>query len=818
MLTCAGWLLLVSCEGTPEREVWLIGLDGADWDILEPMMAGGELPHLAELRREGAWGRLQSDEPMLSPILWSSIATGKSADLHGVTWFMSNAPGGEKIPVSSHNRWVRALWHMTSEAGLYSGVIGWWATWPADPIEGFIVSDYVGWHSFGVTGRALEGGGKTYPPELYERIEPNFPEPASIPTSLLARMIHRPESELRMPDNASSYEEPLAHLRQAISTTLGYTQTALDMLDDERPAFLAVYFEGTDAVEHLFMKYAPPRLPWIEEADFAAYRDLVREYWKWQDEQLGRLLAERGPQTNVLVVSDHGFRSGDERLKEQEFSIELADASHLPDGIVVVHGPQANAGARLRGATIYDITPTVLRMLGLPVAGDFVGRVLEDAINVDVAPPSIATYESSEFPRGELDFGIAVESGEAMEEMLRSLGYISGGDESGGTPSSGNVEQAINLAVVQRRRGKLTEARRTLEAVLENDPTHVEARSNLARVLAEMGELDEAARMYGELVQDEPQNIAHYEDLALTLGRMGDDEAALEVYSNGLVQRPDWGEGHAGRAFALHQVGRSDEALVAVDRALELDPRLSNAHYYRAAILADLGRDQDAAASARRALELEPGHHQATLLLARLAGGDPNAPGALEALERAHALEPDDPELSSELGIRYLNGGRLQEALPLLTSSAERLPDDPQVQGNAGMAYAMTGDMNRAAQQFERVLELEPNSPQAMGTLGQIYLRSGRPEKAESLLRQAVELNPDEAGAHYSLGEFYHQTRQLDAAVEQYEAAIRLDPTVGAFHYQLAMIYGERGDETKARELVAKARELDPSLPPLPSP
>src|SRR5512134_226449 len=109
-LLLLGLCLLGACARAPKEELWLIGLDGADWDLLEPMIAAGELPHLAALRAEGAYGRLRSDEPMLSPILWTSIATGKTADLHGVTWFMSDAPDGSKVPVGSHNRWVRALW------------------------------------------------------------------------------------------------------------------------------------------------------------------------------------------------------------------------------------------------------------------------------------------------------------------------------------------------------------------------------------------------------------------------------------------------------------------------------------------------------------------------------------------------------------------------------------------------------------------------------------------------------------------------------------------------------------------------------------
>ena len=92
------------CSKDPGPEVWVIGLDGADWDQLDPMIARGEMPHLASLRDGGAAGILRSDMPMISPILWTSIGTGKTPDQHGVTWFMTDGPDGSKMPISSQER------------------------------------------------------------------------------------------------------------------------------------------------------------------------------------------------------------------------------------------------------------------------------------------------------------------------------------------------------------------------------------------------------------------------------------------------------------------------------------------------------------------------------------------------------------------------------------------------------------------------------------------------------------------------------------------------------------------------------------------
>ena len=80
-------ILLVACgkpQDAPHAKVLLIGLDGAEWDRIDPLIAQGELPNLARLKRDGVHGPLESFEPILSPIIWTSIATGKTPEKHGI--------------------------------------------------------------------------------------------------------------------------------------------------------------------------------------------------------------------------------------------------------------------------------------------------------------------------------------------------------------------------------------------------------------------------------------------------------------------------------------------------------------------------------------------------------------------------------------------------------------------------------------------------------------------------------------------------------------------------------------------------------------
>jgi predicted AlkP superfamily pyrophosphatase or phosphodiesterase len=150
------WLLLTAllalvasgCSRDAARgRVIVLGLDGVDPDVVELLISEGQLPNFAKLREAGAHARLLSSEPLLSPILWTTIATGKTPDQHGITNFVAvNEKTGQQLPVTSQMRRVKALWNVVSDLGRKVAVVGWWATWPAETVNGTIVSDHTAYH------------------------------------------------------------------------------------------------------------------------------------------------------------------------------------------------------------------------------------------------------------------------------------------------------------------------------------------------------------------------------------------------------------------------------------------------------------------------------------------------------------------------------------------------------------------------------------------------------------------------------------------------------------------------------------------------
>src|SRR5688572_7112184 len=125
------------------NKVLLLGWDAADWDVMRPLLKRGEMPTLRRLIENGASGSLASLEPMLSPMLWTSIATGKHPHKHGIHGFTEPRPDGRGIrAAASTSRTTKAIWNILSQNNLQSSAVGWYASHPAEPIRGVCVSNY----------------------------------------------------------------------------------------------------------------------------------------------------------------------------------------------------------------------------------------------------------------------------------------------------------------------------------------------------------------------------------------------------------------------------------------------------------------------------------------------------------------------------------------------------------------------------------------------------------------------------------------------------------------------------------------------------
>ncbi len=266
---------LTACKPTPPdrpHPILVIGIDGGEWKVIQKLWSQGRLPHLKKLAERGTSATLRTAYNS-SPVIWTTIATGVTPREHGITDFVVPTSGGD-VPISSDIRKVPALWNMLTQSGRRVNVLGWWGSWPSEEINGVVVSD-----------RALL--------DLERRVSPA----AYLPTFLgeVDRACKEP-SLFGVDDEAEMRDRAIA--RAAVSLA-------------SKPFDLhLVYFRSPDIVSHNHWKsYEPGAFPGGDPSELEANRERVPRSYEAVDQALGRLLEAAPKNTNVLVLSDHGFHA-----------------------------------------------------------------------------------------------------------------------------------------------------------------------------------------------------------------------------------------------------------------------------------------------------------------------------------------------------------------------------------------------------------------------------------------------------------------------------------------------------------------------------
>src|SRR5205814_1464161 len=137
----------------------------------------------------GAIGTMRAEPPLLSPIIWTTIATGRRPEDHGVLDFLVDRPGGGQAPVGSNARRTKALWEIFSDAGKASLVAGWWATWPPDPVHGVIGSDRLAGPHMRLESPAANEASVVYPSSRLNDVAISRVLPTSIDYAALRQFV-----------------------------------------------------------------------------------------------------------------------------------------------------------------------------------------------------------------------------------------------------------------------------------------------------------------------------------------------------------------------------------------------------------------------------------------------------------------------------------------------------------------------------------------------------------------------------------------------------------------------------------------------------
>ncbi len=390
------------------RRVVVVGIDGLSPDDLVGDDTSARVPALARLARRGGTAPLATVRPTEGAPVWTTIMTGCLPRDHGIVsassyrllgsasdWpllprdslvgVLERAGLVARRPVTSLARRRRALWNVLDAFGITSGLVRVWGTHPPEAIHGFVVSPY--FHL--LRGDPERAASTLHPRELLPEISARAVEPSQVDPALLRTLLGPP------PMAATPQAAALRQLAEdALAPDLTYARAAEVLRQAYDPSLLVVSFHGYDSAGHVFYRYAHPEaFGNVDPEEARRYGGVLGGYatlltrWAGATEKPGDLL---------VLVSGYGLAPTPlwRRLLGVLTGTETPTAGHggAPPGVLLLVGEGVRAGAQAGGASLLDVAPTLLYLMGLPVARDMEGRVLTELIDPGYAREHPVTF------------------------------------------------------------------------------------------------------------------------------------------------------------------------------------------------------------------------------------------------------------------------------------------------------------------------------------------------------------------------------------------------------------------------------------------
>lgn len=400
--------------GAPRR-LFVIGIDG-----LSPRDVDGATalaPALARLADRGAVARLATIRPTEGPPVWTTLMTGRLPRDHGIRGISSYALRGSEAdwallprgalvgsierlglarqrPVPSTARRCRALWNVLDAFGSPSGLVRVSGTHPPETIRGFVLSPY-----FHVLRHDERAASTLHPADLLSEIQVRGVDAGQVDPALLGELVAPPTTGTQPGDDPAVRRL----VRDGLAADATYERAADVLRTAYDPTLLVVSYHGFDVAGHLFYRHAHPEAYGnVAPEEARRYGDVLGRYAAVILRWVGGLEKEMRPGDLLVVLSGYGFEPTPlwRRLVGVLTGTVAPMAGHggAPDGVMVIVGDGIRAGARAEQASVLDVAPTLLYLLGLPVARDMDGRVLGELVDAEFARERpltfIRSYES----------------------------------------------------------------------------------------------------------------------------------------------------------------------------------------------------------------------------------------------------------------------------------------------------------------------------------------------------------------------------------------------------------------------------------------
>lgn len=432
-------LATAACVAPGPGPVVVLGMDGLEWSMVSRLVEEGKLPHFETIAQEGVVAEVATTHPILSPIIWTTLASGYPGEVHGVGGWV-NARGRPSTAVDVR---TRRLWDVASAQDRSVLVAGWLMTWPASPVHGQLYSDKLVWAVplnkdpadptlADSQARHAALTGLAWPPDAQARGAARIPSPADLAGDPIEAQVQafgapfhpwtRDETQVRHFEAEWTEDTDLAFVYTVAADQVShlfwpFTDPAIERQLRQDPE-ARMRAAAADRQRRAGARAHPLAQAPMTPEDFAEGEKQVPLVYGYLDDVLGRVLDRiDGTDATLVVVSDHGFRPGRRS--------PVLSGGHSSQALVLGWGPRARPGATLSGTrTVLDVAPTLAALAGLPPAADWTGAPLDALFDLPAAAEPVDTWtlvdrSLSRAAEGPLDAADA-----ALMEQLEALGYL----------------------------------------------------------------------------------------------------------------------------------------------------------------------------------------------------------------------------------------------------------------------------------------------------------------------------------------------------------------------------------------------------------
>lgn len=778
--------------GLPRSKILLIGWDAADWKIISPLLDAGKMPALEGMINEGVMANLATIRPILSPMLWTSIATGKRAYKHGIHGFTEPTPDGSGIrPITNLSRKTKAFWNIFNQSGMQGNVVGWWPSNPAEPINGAMVSDHFQKiNSIDPRAPWPMASGTVHPEELAEELAELRFHPGELIDSQVRPFI--PHADEVDQDN----DRRMGGCMNILAECTSLHAAATHLMQTRDWDYTAIYLDSIDHFCHGFMRYHPPRQEFVPERDFKLYSNVIEAAYRYHDMMLATLLQLAGEDATVVLLSDHGFHPDHLRLQNLPNEPAAPASEHRDLGIFVMKGPGVRRDERIYGASILDICPTLLAAAGLPLGEDMDGAPLLQAWDQPPQIEWIPSWDKKEGESGQHPSDTTLdprESQQAIQQMVE-LGYIEQPDEDDQTAIEHTVrELSYNSALAYMDGDRHAEAATILADLHGKYPDEI--RFGM-RLLFCYRALDRIAEMK-PLLEDVKDLQA--KKAAKASRRLSE---LVELYS----QRPERNQGTSSEEADARADDSSPKQSQAGHDAPGPTVPATTRDQDAIQALADLESGKESDEEDRDAAREEFVEERRNLFKQAFSRATPRERSQLTQLVKNS--QPRSYSFDYLDGYVLLAEGKVEESLECFKSAEQAEPNRPWLPIQIGEAYLQLRRWEDAEQSFLRAIEIDPENPHAFAGLSHTYLGRRNNLQAADAALSAVALQHHFPFAHYLLGTALHRIGRIESAVEALEVAISINPNFTEAHSRLATIYGRRlNNPEKAERHLSLAKQ-----------